>query len=147
MSAGTNKMATTKKDKTTAKKAPIDPSADFTLKKSQMLEALEKSLGVVTTAAQKVGISRRQHYNWLKSDPAYCEAVAEINNISLDLAESKLFTAVNNGELSAIIFFLKCKGKKRGYIERPADEPQAPQDNNKPEIYMRPARLAESDED
>jgi len=150
-------MATTKKDKPKKpvgrprivldpKKAPIDPSPDFTLKKSQMLEALEKSLGVVTTAAQKVGISRRQHYNWLKSDPAYCEAVAEINNISLDLAESKLFTAVNNGELSAIIFFLKCKGKKRGYIERPADEPQA-QDHNKPEIYMRPARLAESNED
>lgn len=126
-----------------AKKAPIDPSPDFTLKKSQMLEALEKSLGVVTTAAQKVGISRRQHYNWLKSDPAYCEAVAEINNISLDLAESKLFTAVNNGELSAIIFFLKCKGKKRGYIERPADEPQA--DSKAATIDLKPHKLADDE--
>jgi hypothetical protein len=137
---GTDNMAATKKDNATK------ANPDFTLKKSQMLEALEKSLGVVTTAAKKVGISRRQHYNWLKSDQAYCDAVADINNLSLDLAESKLFNAVNNGELSAIIFLLKCKGKKRGYIERPADEP-APQDHNKPEICMRPARLAESDED
>ena len=86
---GTDNMAATKKDNAT-KATP-----DFTLKKSQMLEALEKSLGVVTTAAQKVGISRRQHYNWLKSDQAYCDAVADINNLSLDLAESKLNKNVN----------------------------------------------------
>ena len=37
--------------------------------KKAVLEALEKSLGVVTTACKSVGIGRTQFYNWLKHEP------------------------------------------------------------------------------
>ena len=39
--------------------------------KKAIIEALEKSLGVVTTACKKVGIGRTQYYNWLKDDKVF----------------------------------------------------------------------------
>lgn len=83
-----------------------------------MVEALEKSLGIVTTAAKTVGIDRTTHYKWMESDPEYKAAVESIGDIALDFAESKLHKSIENGSDTATIFYLKTKGKKRGYIER-----------------------------
>lgn len=83
-----------------------------------MLEALEKTLGVVTGACKKVGISRETHYRWLREDEAYKVAVNSIEDVALDFAESQLHLQIQNGEVSSTIFYLKTKGKKRGYIER-----------------------------
>lgn len=87
-------------------------------KKEAMLEALEKSLGIVSTAAKMVGIDRSTHYAWLKSDEEYKSAVNSIQDGVLDFAESHLYKLVKEGNPAATIFFLKTKGKKRGYIER-----------------------------
>ena len=86
--------------------------------KKGMIEAMEKSLGVVTTACKIAGISRDTHYRWLKDDEAYRDRINEIENIALDFAESKLHEQINAGSVPSIIFYLKTKGKKRGYVER-----------------------------
>jgi len=86
--------------------------------KKAVIEALEKSLGVVTTACKLVGIGRTTFYQWLKEDQEFAEKVTDIENIALDFVESKLFENVKDGNTSEIIFYLKTKGKKRGYIER-----------------------------
>jgi hypothetical protein len=86
--------------------------------KKAILQALEKSLGVVTTACKKVGIGRTQYYNWLKDDEEFAKEVDDIQNIALDFAESQLHKQIGDGNTSATIFYLKTKGKKRGYIER-----------------------------
>jgi hypothetical protein len=83
-----------------------------------MLEALEKSLGVVTTACRMADISRKTHYEWYKLDEAYKEAVDDISDIALDFAESQLHKQIKDGEVSSTIFYLKTKGKKRGYVEK-----------------------------
>ena len=83
-----------------------------------MIEALEKSLGVVTTACKSVGISRQTHYEWYKEDESYRKQVDDVADIALDFAESQLHKQISNGEVSSTIFFLKTKGKKRGYVER-----------------------------
>jgi len=88
------------------------------VKKEQMLDALERSLGIVTTACKAVGISRQTHYNWLQEDEAYNDAVRSIDDIALDFAESQLHKQIKEGEVSSTIFYLKTKGKRRGYIER-----------------------------
>jgi hypothetical protein len=88
------------------------------IKKGQMLEALEKSLGIVTTATKAAGISRETHYRWMKEDPEYKEKVDSIGDIALDFAESQLHKQIREGNSTATIFFLKTKGKNRGYIER-----------------------------
>ena len=89
-------------------------STDFNIHKKAMIEALEKSLGVVTTAAKSVGIDRSTHYKWMENDPDYKEAVDSIQDIALDFAESQLHKQISNGEVSSTIFFLKTKGRKRG---------------------------------
>ncbi len=83
-----------------------------------MIEALEKSLGIVTTACKTVGISRETHYRWTREDETYKAAVDSIADIALDFAESQLHKQIQNGEVSSTIFYLKTKGKKRGYVER-----------------------------
>jgi len=93
-------------------------------KKGLMLEALEKSLGIVSTACKMVDISRQTHYAWLKADEEYKKAVNSIQDGVLDFAESHLYKLVKEGNPAATIFFLKTKGKKRGYIERQEIEVQ-----------------------
>jgi len=86
--------------------------------KKAMLAALEQSLGIVTTAAKIVGIDRGTHYDWLKVDEDYKAAVDSIQDITLDFAESQLHKQIKDGEVTSTIFYLKTKGKKRGYVER-----------------------------
>jgi hypothetical protein len=86
--------------------------------KKAMLDALEKSLGVVTSAAKAVGVGRTTHYLWLQEDKEYKAAVDELSDVAIDFAESQLHKQIKEGNSTATIFFLKTKGKKRGYVER-----------------------------
>jgi hypothetical protein len=86
--------------------------------KKEMLAALEKSLGIVSSAAKVVGIARSTHYDWMQQDEEYKKKVEELSNIALDFAESQLFQSIKNGSDTATIFLLKTKGKSRGYVER-----------------------------
>ena len=86
--------------------------------KKDMLEALEESLGVVTPACKMVNISRQTHYRWLEEDPEYKAAVQEIENAALDFAETALHQQIREGTPSSTMFYLKTKGKKRGFVEK-----------------------------
>jgi hypothetical protein len=86
--------------------------------KKALLEALSKSLGVVTTACQMVNIDRSTFYKYVNEDPDFKAAVGDIDNEALDFAESKLHDQIRKGDTTAIIFYLKTKGKGRGYIEK-----------------------------
>lgn len=94
--------------------------------KKTMLEALERSLGIVSTACEKAGVSRQTHYNWLKDDPEYKAAVDQIQESVIDFAESHLYKLIKEGNPAANIFYLKTKGKSRGYIERQEVEVSGP---------------------
>ena len=86
--------------------------------KSRLLEALENSLGVVTTACKKANVSRKTFYQYCNDDLEFKKAVDDIENIALDFAESQLHKQIQGGNTAATIFYLKTKGKKRGYVER-----------------------------
>jgi hypothetical protein len=83
---------------------------DMDIQKKAMIEALEKSLGVVTTACKQVGIARQTHYNWLKEDEQYKAAVDEISDVDLDFEEIKLDKQIGSDETKSIIFYLYNKG-------------------------------------
>ena len=88
------------------------------IKKESLLKALEQSLGVVTVACKKSDIPRSTYYKWLKDDEVFAKNVKEIENVALDFAESQLHKQISENSTAATIFYLKTKGKKRGYIER-----------------------------
>ncbi len=86
--------------------------------KKRVLDALIKSLGVITTACKIAGVGRTQFYKWLKHDEEFATAVQDVSDIALDFAESELFKQIKDGNTSATIFYLKTKGKRRGFVER-----------------------------
>tara|TARA_B100001093_G_C26609816_1_gene919675 strand:+ start:459 stop:812 length:354 start_codon:yes stop_codon:yes gene_type:complete len=88
------------------------------IKKEAILQALENSLGVVTIACKQANIPRSTYYKWLKEDIEFAKQVKEIENIALDFAESQLHNQIKDGSTPATIFYLKTKGKKRGYVEK-----------------------------
>lgn len=95
---------------------------------AEIAEALLASGGIVTAAvawlaknkhikAERSTIAKR-----IQRTPALEEARQEATEMMLDVAEDKLMSLLNSGDRAAIFFFLKCKGKKRGYIERQETE-------------------------
>lgn len=90
--------------------------------KKALLVALEKSLGVVTTACRAVGVDRGTFYNYYNDDPEFAAKVDDIENIALDFAETSLYKQIEKGEVPSTIFYLKTKGKKRGYVEKVQQE-------------------------
>ncbi len=102
-------------------------------KKKQVLQALERSLGVVTTAVKSSGISRSTFYNWLESDEQFAREVKDIGEQALDFSESKLFQLIADKDKTAVIFHLKTKGKNRGYVE--GQDINITQGNEKPSWF------------
>ena len=86
--------------------------------KKELLEALEKSLGVVTTACKAVHLDRTTFYRYYNDDAEFRAACDDVENIALDFAESQLHKQIQKGEVSSTIFYLKTKGKRRGYVEK-----------------------------
>jgi|TARA_R110000744_G_scaffold55686_5_gene117675 hypothetical protein len=86
--------------------------------KKKLIQALEKSLGVVTTACKNVGVHRSTYYDYYNNDSKFKDEVDDILNVAIDFAESHLHEQIQGGNTSATIFYLKTKAKHRGYVER-----------------------------
>lgn len=65
--------------------APLGPDA---IKKAKLLTAYA-SCGVLTQACQEVGITRRTHYWWLESDPAYVLRYQDAQEAAIDVLEAE----------------------------------------------------------
>lgn len=87
-------------------------------KKKLMYEAMIAQLGVVTAAAKQAKIDRTTHYLWLREDDKYKKLMENLPDLILDFAEKALFRSIKKGNVPAQIFYLKTKGKDRGYVER-----------------------------
>jgi len=86
--------------------------------KKMLIEAMEKCHGIVSDACKSVGVSRVTYYEYYKNDVKFKKSIDEIEGTVLDFVENKLFEKIDKGDVTCIIFYLKTKGKNRGYIER-----------------------------
>lgn len=80
------------------------------LDKNKMLKALAKS-PIVEIACKQINLPRTTYYRWRREDEKFAqdcdlaidESAARIN----DLAESQLISAIKDGNMTGIIFWLK----------------------------------------
>ena len=63
-------------------------------------------------------MTRQSYYNWMENDLAFAEEVEAIRQEQIDTVESALLNKIEDGDTTAVIFYLKTKGKERGYSER-----------------------------
>jgi hypothetical protein len=75
-----------------------------------LLEYLRK-VPIVQIACEKAAVSRATYYRWRKEDADFArqadEALSAGSNLINDLAESQLLTAIRDGDLSSVMFWLK----------------------------------------
>ena len=84
----------------------------------RIIKALSESKGLLTLAASKAGVSYSTINRYAREFSSVQDAVHEAKESMLDYTESKLYAAIKDGNMTAIIFYLKTQGKGRGYIER-----------------------------
>ena len=65
-----------------------------------------------------MGMHRRSFYRWRDKDPEFDRACEEITEEILDEAEVLLQKKMRENDTTSLIFFLKTKGKNRGYVEK-----------------------------
>ncbi len=87
-------------------------------KKKVYLQVLNDALGNVTLATKTCGIDRSLPYKWRSGDIEFYQKVEEVSEVTLDYVEGCLMRNIKTGKEASIIFYLKTRGKKRGYVER-----------------------------
>ena len=92
--------------------------------KSAFLDALRSTLGIITLACEKSGVRPSDVKKWRKADAEFASSVEEIMDMQCDFVEGSLLRLIKEGDTAATIFYLKTKGKKRGYSEKALQEPK-----------------------
>lgn len=86
-------------------------------RKKVLLEALGERLGIIAAACKSCNISRQTFYNWCKQDEEFRRQVEIITEEQIDFVEDRLLKLIKIGDTTATIFYLKTRGKKRGWSE------------------------------
>jgi hypothetical protein len=81
----------------------------------QLIAVLEANGGLISHAADKLGIHRNSLSRWIKADPELEEATREMTEKLLDIAEANLITMLRQKQWDATKFYLSTKGRARGY--------------------------------
>ena len=90
----------------------------------QLIDAIKKNAGIVSGILQtlkkeyNIEVTRNAIYDRRYKDPAIEAAFIEAEEMTADVAENRLLDAIRSGNMKAVMFYLKTKGKKRGYVER-----------------------------
>ena len=83
----------------------------------QLINALYKCGGIYSHAASQLGISIQAIHYRIKTDDEIAEAYEDACEQMIVLMEDELIKLAKDGHFNAIKFYLKTKGKKRGYTE------------------------------
>lgn len=88
----------------------------------RFLAAIPGTGGLHTVIAGKLGINRHTVTEYIRRDPVLADAVRDEVENTLDKVESVFINACLKQDIQACMFYLKTKGKHRGYTERMEQE-------------------------
>jgi hypothetical protein len=89
------------------------------LKAAHVAALIQEMNGNLTAVARRLGCSRKRLYRFIEQHPTLQDELTNARESMLDNAESVLYRKVLSGEdTTALIFFLKTQGYKRGYVEK-----------------------------
>lgn len=88
------------------------------IKNNRIVEVYTKNGCNISNTCKALKISRQTFYEWKRKDENLNQMLEEAEEAMIDFAESKLIEHIDNGDVTSLIFFLKTKGKKRGYVEK-----------------------------
>ena len=89
----------------------------------QMLEAIKNSQGLISKIQRKLESMLQEHICWdtvekyVHKWESCEEAVKAEKESMLDFAENNVFKEIVNGDIATSKWYLKMKGKDRGYVE------------------------------
>ncbi|TKB95743.1 hypothetical protein [Pedobacter cryophilus] len=84
-------------------------------KKIEVLNHLTTCCGIKTVGCRRANVGRTQFYEWQKIDAEFAFKVREIDLTFLDYVESNLIEMIHQKDRAATMFYLKAKGRERGY--------------------------------
>ena len=79
---------------------------------------LEKAGGFRSRVAKQLGVTVSAVTHRIQRSEYLRDVCRTVEETVLDMAEASLLKAAQNGEPWAVTFILKCKGRKRGWVER-----------------------------
>ena len=91
-------------------------------KATEVIEALHKTRGTVTIAADLLQCDDTTVRNYMRRYKTVRDVVEHYNEKMVDVAELKFWAAIEHGDPWAVAMALKTKGKNRGYVERTESE-------------------------
>lgn len=84
----------------------------------ELEDAIKEKRGNLAAVGRKFGITRQAVSSRVKDNERLQTAWNEARETMLDNAETSLYDEALSGNITALIFFLKTQGKRRGYTER-----------------------------
>lgn len=91
-------------------------------RKKAIIQLFPKKACNISATCTAIGISRKTFYTYLEKDKKFREAIEESQEAQIDNAESILQKKIMEEDTTSVIFYLKTKGRDRGYIERVEQE-------------------------
>jgi hypothetical protein len=88
------------------------------MKQSDVLKAIKGSGAVMSTIAKRLDCAWYTARKYVNKWDATKQAYEDEEQMILDLAESKIYESINNGNTQDAKWLLATKGKKRGFTER-----------------------------
>ena len=78
-----------------------------TVEKLQLLEEWSTQGLYIKDIAAKMGVSVTTVYDWMNKNPEIAAAIKKGRDKSIDMVENALFKSAINGNVTAMIFYLK----------------------------------------
>ena len=103
--------------KTTKTKTTKTTSGKLT-RQTEFLSLLHSHHWNVSATCLDMGLSRNTVKNWIAVDAKFQDRLECAKQTEIDDVEQALLEQIKKGDTTATIFYLKTRGKSRGYVER-----------------------------